>query len=121
MRAILALFAIGGGLILTGCGGSGPTNQPAATNTATNFANGNPLTAVPDYVGVVGQAQKYSVKEIDLAYLHQAIEQFNVSEGRYPKSLQEMVPNYIGKVPDAPYGSKIVYDPGTGTVKVVPK
>jgi hypothetical protein len=121
MRANLFLFTISAGLFLTGCGDSGSTNQPAATNAATNFANGNPLTAVPDYIGVVGQAQKYAVKQIDLSYLHQAIEQFNAAEGRYPKNLQELVPNYIGKMPDAPYGSKLDYDPNTGTVKVVPR
>lgn len=121
MRVILLVFATSASLLLAGCGNSSSTNQPAATNTATNFASGNPLTAVPDYIGAVGQAQKYSVKQIDLAYLHQAIEQFSAAEGRYPKSLQEMVPNYIGKVPDAPYGSKLDYDPNTGTVKVVPK
>jgi len=121
MRVISLLFAVSVGVFLTGCGNSSSTNPPAATNTTTNFANGNPLTAVPDYVGVVGQAQKYSIKQIDLAYVHQAIEQFNVSEGRYPKSLQELVPNYLGKVPDAPYGSKLDYDPASGTVKVVPK
>ena len=113
------------GLLLAGCGGSSSTSQSAATNAVdtnnTNFASGNPITAVPDYIGAVGNAQKYAVKQIDLSYLHQAIEQFNVSEGRYPKNLQEMVPNYIGKVPDAPYGSKLDYDPKTGTVKVVPR
>lgn len=109
-------------MFLTGCSGdSSSSSQTATNNPPTNFANGNPLTVVPDYIGVVGQAQKYSVKQIDLSYLHEAIQQFNVAEGRYPKNLQEMVPNYIGKVPDAPYGSKIVYDPNTGTVKVVPQ
>lgn len=110
------------GLFLTGCDNNSSSTSPAATNnSATNFTSGNPLTVVPDYIGVVGQAQKYSVKQIDLAYLHEAIQQFNVAEGRYPRNLQELVPNYIGKVPEAPYGSKIDYDPGTGTVKVVPQ
>lgn len=125
MKAILILFATLAGLVLTGCGSSTSTSQPAATNAVdtnnTNFATGNPITAVPDYIGAVGNAQKYAVKQIDLSYLHQAIEQFNVSEGRYPKSLQELVPNYIGKIPDAPYGSKLDYDPNSGTVKVVPR
>jgi len=127
MKAISVLFATLAGLLLAGCGGSSSTNQPAATNAVetnsatTNFASGNPITAVPDYIGAVGNAQKYAVKQIDLAYLHQAIEQFNVSEGRYPKNLQELVPNYIGKVPDAPYGSRLAYDPNSGSVKVVPR
>lgn len=119
MRVIL-LIPVMAGLFLTGCGkDSSSTDQSAKTNTTPNYANGNPITAVPDYIGAVGQAQKYSVKQIDLAYLREAIQQFNVAEGRYPRNLQEMVPNYIGKVPDAPYGSKIDYDPNTGTVKVV--
>jgi hypothetical protein len=44
---------------------------------------------------------------------------FNTQEGRLPKDLNELVPNYVGKIPDAPYGSKIVYDADSGTVKVV--
>lgn len=122
---MLVLITVMAGLFLTGCGqSSSSTSQSAktnaaATNTAVNYANGNPITAVPDYVGAVGQAEKYSEKQIDLSYLHEAIEQFNVTEGHYPKTLQELVPNYIGKIPKPPYGSKIVYDPNTGTVKVV--
>lgn len=119
---VISLIPVIAGLFLTGCGNNSSSTGSAATNNAvTNFASGNPITVVPDYIGVVGQAQKYSIKQIDLSYLHEAIQQFNAAEGRYPKSLQEMVPNYIGKVPDAPYGSKIEYDPDTGTVKVVPQ
>jgi hypothetical protein len=45
---------------------------------------------------------------------------FNVDEGRYPKSLQELVDKkYIGQIPPAPYGKKLDYDPATGVVKVV--
>ncbi len=74
---------------------------------------------VPDYIGVVGQAQKYSVKQIDLAQLNQAIQQFNAAEGRYPKDLQELVPNYLAKIPQVPAGYQISYDPASGKVKVV--
>ena len=108
--------------LMTGCGNSSSTTSPSATNASnTNFASGNPLTVVPDYIGAVGNAQKYAIKEIDLSYLHEAIEQFSAAEGHHPKDLNELVPNYIGKVPAAPYGSKIDYDPNTGTVKVVPQ
>jgi hypothetical protein len=44
---------------------------------------------------------------------------FNASEGRYPKDLQELIPNYLGKMPAVPIGYKIVYDTNTYTVKVV--
>jgi hypothetical protein len=122
MRIWLSIPVAVGLLLMTGCGKSSSATGAAATNDAnTNFASGNPITAVPDYIGAVGNAQKYAVKQIDLAYLHEALEQFSAAEGHYPKDLNELVPNYIGKVPAAPYGSKIDYDPNTGTVKVVPR
>ncbi|MGA3162694.1 MAG: hypothetical protein ABSD77_00635 [Verrucomicrobiota bacterium] len=123
---IFFLVLIAAGLFLAGCGGGNSGKQAQTTNsTATstnatpNYNTGNPLTAPVDYLGAVAQAKKYSEKQIDLAYLNQAIQQFNAMEGRYPKDLNELMPNYIGKIPQAPYGSKIVYDPNTGMVKVV--
>jgi hypothetical protein len=65
------------------------------------------------------RADKYAVKTIEVSYLNQAIQLFNTQEGRLPKDLNELVPNYVGKIPDAPYGSKIVYDASSGTVTVV--
>jgi hypothetical protein len=120
---LLPLLAAG--LLVTGCGNSGSTKSIQATNTTTttnatpNYNTGNPITAPVDYLGAVGQAKQYSVKQIDLAYLHEAVQQFNAAEGRYPKDLNELIPNYVGKMPQAPFGSKIVYDPNTGEVKVV--
>ena len=109
-------------MLLTGCGkSSSSTSQSATNNPTTNFASGNPITVVPDYIGAVGQAQKYSIKQIDLAQLSQAIQQFNAAEGRYPKDLQELIPNYIAKIPQVPAGYEITYDAASGKVKVVPQ
>jgi ABC-type glycerol-3-phosphate transport system substrate-binding protein len=120
------LLSLAAGFLLTGCGSSDSSKSAQttnATNTTTNatpnYNTGNPLTAPVDYLGAVGQAKQYSVKQIDLAYLHEAIQQFNAAEGRYPKDLNELMPNYVGKIPQAPYGSKIVYDASSGTVRVV--
>jgi Tfp pilus assembly protein PilF len=120
------LISVAAGLLLAGCGDNHSGKQAQATNsTATptnatvNYNTGNPITAPVDYLGAVAQAKKYSEKQIDLAYLNEAIQQFNAAEGRYPKDLNELMPNYIGKIPQAPYGSKIVYDAASGTVKVV--
>ena len=120
MKALL-LIPAAAGILLAGCGqSSSPANPPSTNNAATNFASGNPLTAVPDYLGAVGGAQKFAVKQIDLSYLHEAIEQFDAAEGRYPKDLNELVQEkYLSKIPAAPYGMKIDYDPATGAVKVV--
>lgn len=119
--------------LAAGCGkpkastppGGGSTNTAAAASAATNqpnYSSGNPLTAPVDYLGAVGAAQKRAVKTIDLTSLTQAIQLFQSMEGRLPKDLNELVAErYIGKIPDAPYGSKIVYDAKTGQVKVVPQ
>lgn len=49
--------------------------------------------------------------------LKQAIQAFNTKEGHYPKTLDELAPNYIAKIPDAPSGFKYAYDPATGDLK----
>jgi hypothetical protein len=67
----------------------------------------------------LGEAQRAAAKTIDVSYLNQAVQLFNTQEGRYPKDLQELVPNYVSKIPTAPYGSKIIYDAAKGEVKVV--
>lgn len=112
-------IATAAGLLLAGCGDNNPPKTAQATNATPNYASGNPLTAPGDYLGAVVQAQKYSEKVIDVSYINQDIQMFNASEGRYPKDLQEMVPDYLPKIPAAPYGYKIVYDTNTHTVNVV--
>jgi hypothetical protein len=105
---------------LAGCGQNSSSTSPSTkTNAAANSANGNAVNAAPNYGGVLGQAQKYSVGQIDLAQLEQAIQQFNAVAGHYPKDLQELVPNYLAKIPQAPAGYKIDYDPTSGKVQVV--
>ena len=72
-----------------------------------------------NYVGAVVQAQKYSENVIDVSYINQDIQMFNASEGRYPASLDELIPNYLAKMPDVPHGYKLVYDTNTYSVKAV--
>ena len=106
-------------VLLSGCGEKKPSQPGAAPKPEPNYNTGNPVTAPVDYLGAAVQAQHHAEKVIDVSYVNQAIQMFNVQEGRAPKNLQELVPNYIAKIPDAPFGYKIVYDPAAGTVKVV--
>lgn len=100
-------------VLISGCGDS---SKPG---TSANEVS-NAVTAPVGYLGAAVQAKKYSEKQIDLAYINQAIQQFQVGEGRLPKSLQELVDQkYLGKIPEAPYGYKIVYDAMSGSVSVV--
>lgn len=122
MKAIYAIsLSIATTVLVSGCGNNSSSSgqTPASTNTTSKYDSGNPTTAPADYIGAVGQAQKFSEKTIDLAYVKQGIQMFQASEGHYPKTLQDLVPNYIGKVPTPPKGYKISYNPNTGEVKVV--
>ena len=104
-------------VILVGCGDGG--NPPAQQTNS--VSSGNPVTAPVDYLGAVGNAKQKAVKTVDIASLTQAINMFQVSEGRLPKDLNELVTTkYISRIPDAPYGQKIVYSPADGKVSVVP-
>jgi hypothetical protein len=100
------LILVAAGLLLTGCDkskyGSVQDNKKAL-----------------DYGGTLVNAKKTADKTIDVSYLNQAVQLFNVQEGRYPKTLAELVPGYVAKIPDAPIGYKIDYDATKGEVKVV--
>lgn len=103
------------GLLLAGCGEK--ADKPAAsTNTS---SSGNPLTAPADYLNAAVKAKQTAVKTIDTTSLDKALQMFNVEQGRYPKDLNELVEKkYIPQIPTPPFGTKLVYDAGAGTVKV---
>src|SRR5476651_1002932 len=95
--------------LLASCGDDSSKKTAAATNEP----------AAGGYLGAIVQAKNHSEKVIDVAYINQDIQLFNASEGRYPKDLQELIPNYLGKMPAVPFGYKLVYDTNTWTVKTV--
>ena len=98
--------------LVAGCGDS---SKPG---TVANEVS-NVVTAPVNYLGAVVEAQKHAEKVIDVAYINQDIQLFAASEGRYPKDLQELIPNYLGKMPVVPFGYKLNYDSTAHTVKVV--
>ncbi len=119
MKKVLSLLLLSG-LALSGCGKKEATTTASATND--NNATGNPVTAPVDYLGAVAKAKKSAEKTVETVSLNQAIQQFSAAEGRYPKDLNELVTEkYLPKLPEAPYGMKIVYNAAKGEVKVVPK
>jgi len=105
---------------LLGCGRKDPPSASTPTNPPA--AGGNPLTAPVDYLGAVAKAKTVSEKTLDLASLNQAIQLFQASEGRLPKDLDELVAEkYLPRLPAAPNGMKIVYNPARGQVSIVPQ
>ncbi|MCX7871786.1 MAG: hypothetical protein N2487_00715 [Verrucomicrobiae bacterium] len=103
-------------LSVAGCG------QKDDANKKTEQAGQNPLTAPVDYMGAAAKAKKYSEKTIDIVNLKRAIQEFQAGEGRLPNDLNELVAEkYLNSIPQPPQGMKIVYDPKTGEVKIVPE
>ena len=62
-------------------------------------ASNNPA----DYLGALVRAKKTADKTIDVSYLNQALQLFNTQEGHYPKTLEELTPNYVAKIPEPPH------------------
>lgn len=78
-----------------------------------------PLNAPAKYGEVMGRALKKSKAMQDILYLKNKINTFQIQEGRFPNSLEEIkAKGYIDKLPEPPAGMKFVYDSTTGKVIV---
>ncbi len=113
------LILLAAGMFLAGCGKSNSGSPPPGTNTAQTTNTAEVAKPSGGYLGTLMQADKSMVKTIDVTYLNEAVQLFNTQEGRLPKDLNELVPNYVGKLPTPPYGYRINYDPASGVVTVV--
>ncbi len=82
---------------------------------------GNPLNAPADYGSALVRGHQIASKTVDTVGLNQALGMYFAAEGRYPKTLQELVPSYLSNLPEPPAGMKFDYNPASGQVKVVPK
>jgi hypothetical protein len=77
-------------------------------------------TAPVDYLASATRSQQSMEKNIDATALNKALELFAAQEGRYPKTLDELVSKkYVGKIPTPPFGTKLQYDAKNGKVTVV--
>ncbi len=105
-------------LALALAAGCGDNSSPPVQKT--NTTAGSPLTAPVDYLGAAGKAQQSAVKTVDTASINQAIQLFQLDRGRYPKDLNELVQEkFLSQIPPTPFGTKLVYSPNSGEVKVV--
>jgi hypothetical protein len=106
MKIFISIFSsITVAALLAGCGES--SSPQAAVNPADVTNN------------VLVNAKRTADKTIDVSFVNQAIQLFNVQEGRLPKTLAELTPKYVAKLPDAPLGYKLSYDAKKGEVSVV--
>ena len=102
---LIVAFAVA---VFAGCGHGSSSSTASATSTNPADIN-NPLV----------NAKRTADKTIDVSYLNQAVQLFNVQEGRYPKTLEELTPKYVAAIPTPPLGYKLNYDADKGEVTVV--
>ena len=108
-------------LLMAGFSFSGCDKTPKASDPSAP-SSGNPVTAPVDYLGAAARAKKSMEKNLDVAGVKQTLELYRAQEGKYPKTLNELVgPNYLSKLPSPPAGMKFDYNPNTGDVKLVPQ
>jgi len=116
---MIALVSIATLALAAGCGKeSGASSTASRTNTS---SGGDSLVTAPvDYLNTISKQKHDAVKKIDVAFVNQAIQLFQVQEGRNPRDLNELVEKkYLAAVPETPYGTRLDYDAEAGTVKVV--
>ena len=110
----LLIVPLIGILVAAGC----EKNQPVTPQTTNAVVPGPAESA--DYGSALANAQNRAIAVVDTSSLKSAIQLFNAQEGRYPKDLDELVSSkMIGKIPPAPRGKKLDYNPATGEIKIV--
>ena len=122
---ILGLVAAS--LVLTGCpekrrpAGS-PAAKPAPGAPAKTADGAKPAGAqgpLADFAKNLSDSEKKATEVVGLSELNKAVQQFNVIEGRYPRTLDELVASrFLPKIPVAPRGKRFIYNPKSGEVTV---
>jgi len=104
-------------VLMVGCDDS---SRPAKD--ATSADGGSVASAPADYLKSTVASQQKAVKTIDLTSINKAIEAFYVQEGRFPKTLEELVDkSLMHALPKAPPGTKFNYNTNTGIVTLEKK
>jgi hypothetical protein len=106
MKAIHPILGAAAAVVLLAGCGKDSSSQPQSVNPA-------------DINNVLVNAKRTADKTLDVSYLNQAVQLFNVQEGRYPKTLDELTPRYVSQLPTPPLGYKLNYDAVKGEVTVV--
>lgn len=106
-------FLMVGGFLWTGCGSGETPTEPAGGSSSASGSSGQ------GYLGTVSKAKPMAQKTLAAAQLKQQIQAFYGEEGRFPKTLAELVPDYLPSLPTAPAGMKFDYNGATGDLSVV--
>ncbi len=113
--------------VLTGCpevrrpaeGSSAKPTTPAPAKDTAPAKASEAKGPVADYGRNLSNAEKKATEVTGLVTLNQTVQQFNIIEGRNPRSLDELVETrYLPSLPAAPRGKRYIYNPKEGKVEV---
>lgn len=114
-------------LVLTGCPDKRrPANSPnakPAQNAPAKAPGGDSGSQakgpLADYAKGLSNSEKKAAEVTGTVSIGQAVQQFNIIEGRLPRTLDELVESrYLPKLPVAPRGKRYIYNPKSGEVTV---
>lgn len=98
---------------------SGQTSSEESASQSEEIGS-NPLAAPVEYLGAAAKAKTSSQNKIALASIQQAIQMYQIENGSFPPSLEELVKaGQIRSLPALPQGAQYQYDPRAGTVSIV--
>src|SRR4051812_21940369 len=105
-KTLPLLLSLSVATLVPGCGKkeTGPT-PPTAAKTNASSSSGNPIDAPANYLGGLAKSKTLAEKTSETAALNSAVQLFYAQEGRYPKTLDELVTQkYLSAIPAPPYG-----------------
>jgi len=128
----LVIGGVAAALLLAGCPDNGfPERRVPKGNPTTKPAQPAPQKAgeaekapqakgaAADYARNLSNTEKKAAEVSGLETLNKAVQQYQVIEGRFPRTLDELVASrYLPKLPPAPRGKRFVYDSKAGEVTV---
>jgi len=128
----LVIGGVAAALLLAGCPDNGfPERRVPKGSSTTKPAQSAPQKAgeaekapqakgaAADYARNLSNTEKKAAEVSGLETLNKAVQQYQVIEGRFPRTLDELVASrYLPKLPPAPRGKRFVYDSKAGEVTV---
>ncbi len=104
---------LAGMVFAVGCG----RQEPVAGKGNAGDVASSPLSAPVDYLAANAAGKKAAERTASLAPVQGALQMFHAAEDRYPSRLQELVEaGFLARVPEAPPGQVIQYNPANGSV-----
>jgi len=99
---LILLLLASTAVCLTGCGNGGESSS--STNEGDIGIENKTLLDTPEVVETAKEGASNAARQANLQMLDSAIQAYYMSEGVYPTTVQQLVPNYMRSVPTDPAG-----------------